>query len=241
MTKKRYLKSFSLTLVLYSIIFVTIILNLDSIKKVKVEDNKKLISLNQVYIVPQEKKVKNQKEKKVETKKIIKKKIEKKIVKKQIKEKPKKVKKLVKKDKIKKVLKPKKIPEKVVEEKIEEKTKIDERLVEKENSTQEKEIIEKKVVRNYSKEYLEKHLKEIVKLIQQNIKYPKRAKRLNIQGEVIVEFKLLNTGEVINIKAIDGHRFLIKSSIKAIINASKDFPKVNKTIKIKVPISYKLV
>lgn len=235
MTKKRYLKSFSLTLILYSMIFATIILNFDSIKKAKVEDNKRLISLNQVYIVAQEKKVIKKKEKKVKRKKIVKKKIEKKIVKKQIREKPKKIKKLVKKSK------PKELLQKVVEKQIKEKTKIDEKLVEKEHSWHKKEIIEKKVVRNYSKEYLDKHLKEIVKLIQQNIRYPKMAKRLNIQGEVVIEFKLLNTGKVLNIKPISGHKFLIKSSIKAIEKASKNFPKVNSEIKIKVPINYKLV
>jgi protein TonB len=92
----------------------------------------------------------------------------------------------------------------------------------------------------YKEDYLQKNLEKIIALIQKNMRYPKRAKRFNIQGKVLVEFVLHVNGEVKGFKTIKGHRLLKKSAINAIKEASKQFPKVKKTLKLRVPIMYKL-
>ncbi|MFA7084601.1 MAG: energy transducer TonB, partial [Arcobacteraceae bacterium] len=94
---------------------------------------------------------------------------------------------------------------------------------------------------NYEQEFLDEHLQQIVKLIQQHIIYPKRAKSLNIQGEVLLKFKILISGEAENIEALKGHMLLKNSALEAIEKASKSFPKVKKEITIQVPIVYSLV
>ena len=160
----------------------------------------------------------------------------------------------VKKEPIKKTaetLKPlinKKTEEKVVEKKTIEKkdvettTKVEEaqnKPVEKVIMA-EKEILSKPVV-DEKKEYLDKYLVQIRNLINENVKYPLKAKKLSIEGIVIVKFKILEDGSVENIEIIEGHKFLQNATIEAIQEASKNFPKTNKSIEIQIPIEYKLI
>ncbi|PKN14766.1 MAG: hypothetical protein CVU67_03950, partial [Deltaproteobacteria bacterium HGW-Deltaproteobacteria-24] len=110
----------------------------------------------------------------------------------------------------------------------------------KEEEIKEQEAIQKSNPKTYEEQFLDEHLQEIVKQIQQHIIYPKRAKQLNIQGEVLVEFKILKKGTVENINALQGHVLLKKSALNAIKEASQFFPKVKKDMTIKVPIVYSL-
>ena len=127
----------------------------------------------------------------------------------------------VKKEPIKKTVEPikplinKKTEEKVVEKKTIEKkdvettTKVEEaqnKPVEKVIMA-EKEILSKPVV-DEKKEYLDKYLVQIRNLINENVKYPLKAKKLSIEGIVIVKFKILEDGSVENIEIIEGHKFL---------------------------------
>jgi periplasmic protein TonB len=91
------------------------------------------------------------------------------------------------------------------------------------------------------KVYLDKHLAQIRKLINQNIKYPLRARKLSIQGMVLVKFKITPNGDIENITILDGHKFLQNATIEAINEASKSFPKTNQSIEIQIPIEYKLI
>jgi periplasmic protein TonB len=91
------------------------------------------------------------------------------------------------------------------------------------------------------KVYLDKHLAQIRKLINQNIKYPKRARKLSIEGIVVVKFKINENGSIENITILEGHKFLQNATIEAIQEASKSFPKTNKSIEIQIPIEYKLI
>lgn len=91
------------------------------------------------------------------------------------------------------------------------------------------------------KVYLDKHLIQIRNLINQNIKYPVRARKLSIQGVVLVKFKITQNGDIENITILDGHKFLQNATIEAINEASKSFPKTNQTIEIQIPIEYKLI
>jgi TonB family protein len=91
------------------------------------------------------------------------------------------------------------------------------------------------------KVYLDKHLIQIRNLINQNIKYPIRARKLSIQGVVLVKFKIAQNGNVENITILDGHKFLQNATIEAINEAAKSFPKTNQSIEIQIPIEYKLI
>jgi len=215
----------------------------------------KTISLNHIELKPQPvkpviEKAKELKEPVVEEKikeeivKPIEKKLEPKIVEKP-KPKPKKIekKKLVKKE-IKKTPKKevKKEVKKVVQEVVPTPTSKNistvEKPVEPKVQTQQK-VVTHKI--DEKKEYLSKHLSQIRNLINQNVKYPTRARKLSIQGIVTVKFKINSNGTVENITILDGHKFLQKATIKAIQNASKYFPKVTKSIEIQIPIEYKLI
>ena len=94
---------------------------------------------------------------------------------------------------------------------------------------------------DYKKNFIENNLYLIQKNISKNIKYSKRAKKMRIEGNVVIEFNLLKNGDITNIKALSGHSLLIKSTIKAIHKASSSFPKVKENILIKIPINYKLI
>ena len=147
----------------------------------------------------------------------------------------------------KKIEKPKK--EKVIEKKIVEKQDskpiqevekvVNTTVVEK--TTVEEKTVQSKPMIDDKKDYLDKYLAQIRDLINKNVKYPSKAKKLSIEGIVIVKFKILEDGTVQNIEIIDGHKFLQTSTIEAIEEASKNFPKTNQSIEIQVPIEYKLI
>ena len=91
------------------------------------------------------------------------------------------------------------------------------------------------------KDYLDKHLAQIRNLINQNVKYPLKAKKLSIEGIVTVRFRINENGTIENITILDGHKFLQSATIEAIEEASKNFPKTNQSIEIQIPIEYKLI
>jgi|TARA_R110002033_G_scaffold802_7_gene7809 protein TonB len=220
---KRYFYSFFLTSFLYGLVFTGVLYSYDTLF-IKNRVKEKTINLNFVSLVEQEKIVKKEPivkkevpQKEVEEKKISKKVIKKKIIKNKV----------LKKEAVKKV-----VEKKIITKKHEKEEK---KIVEKEQ-----EFIQKSIKKTYEQDFLNEHLKQIVVLIQKNIKYPKRAKRLNIQGKVLIRFKILTNGKIREVESISGHTLLIKSSIEAIEKASKTFPKVKKDIVIKVPIQYTL-
>ena len=121
----------------------------------------------------------------------------------------------------------------IVEDKIVNKDIQEQKTTIKDNSQQE--------IVNEKKDYLDKHLAQIRNLINQNVKYPNRARKLSIQGVVLVRFKILENGNVEDITILNGHKFLQEATIEAIMEASKKFPKVNNTIEIQIPIEYKII
>lgn len=254
----RYFSSFIITSILYGTLIGGFLFTFSDTKlqvKEKIEKNR--VSLNHIELIKKETPL----PKKVEQKKIVqsmpevikpsKKEHVKKVESKpKLKNKP-KIKKIVKKKKILKKNKVEKKPKEIVKKKIIEKTP--EKIVKELTKPLKKEISpnikkvainnsQKKVVsESYKKDFLKKNLQLIKKHIQNNVKYSKKAKRMNIQGSVLVEFSLSKEGEITYIKALSGHRLLKKSTIKAIYKAASFFPKVTKNITIKVPIEYKLI
>ncbi|WP_428026671.1 energy transducer TonB [Arcobacter sp.] len=211
--KKRYTYSFLTTICIYIFIFFVLFFSFREINQIKTLKNEKIISMNHISLIEQEKK-EIKKEEKESKKEVIEKPIE-------------------KKEKIK--------PQKKEPQKIEKVEKVKEQKKDKEikEDKKEQEAI-KKSSKRYEEVFLDENLQKIVQLIQKNVIYPRRAREYKIQGKVLVLFKILISGEVEDIKAISGHRLLIKSAIEAIKEASKEFPKVEKEIIIKVPIQYTL-
>jgi len=248
----RYLNSFFLTVLIY-ISIATLFLFANPFEKLHSEKKQeKKIRLNYVQIVkpkPEkiiqkqqskttvpvvEKKVKKviTKPKKIEPKKIAKAKVKKKILRKKIVKKVekkkivKKQKKEIVKDTPKKLIKPKSKPIKKV---------LTKQIKKPINNTPVEKVV------NYEEDFLANHLHMIKKEIQKNIMYSKRARKLKIQGKVLVEFCLTKSGEIKRVKTLKGHKLLQKSTIKAIYSASANFPKVQRTITIRVPIEYRLI
>ena len=229
---RRYFSSFFIAISFYSFFAICLfyILTNDKIF-IKKEEESKLISLNHIELKPEVKEEKKElesqtkeivkEEKIVETAKpIIPKKVEKKEVEKKIVEKT-----VVEKQKL----------EPITTTKIEEKAKVTEKNQLTEQLLSQKPPVDEK------KQYLDKHLEQIRNLINQNVKYPLKAKKLSIEGIVTVKFKINEDGTVENITIIDGHKFLQSATIEAIEDASKSFPKTNQSIEIQIPIEYKLI
>ena len=226
---RRYFSSFFIAISFYSFFAICLfyIMTNDKIFIKKAEETK-LISLNHIELKPEIKEEK--KEPEPQTKEIIK---EEKIV-----ETP-------------KPIIPKKVEKKEIEKKIVEKTVVEKKELESTTKIEEKakvtenqipqQLLPQKPPVDEKKEYLDKHLEQIRSLINQNVKYPLKAKKLSIEGIVTVKFKINEDGTVENITIIDGHKFLQSATIEAIEDASKSFPKTNQSIEIQIPIEYKLI
>lgn len=228
----RYFKAFILTFVVY---FSALVAFVSFDKPIKLQSGRKenVISLQHLSFLEQR-----------EMKEIVEKKTFQKVVRKKSKKERVQKENLSYQKKQSIPLKKKKIPQKVEKEKIASEHNV------KKNPLKEEEIVNKKPQKaqqsytmaksSYEEEFNKHHLREIIRLIQKNMKYPRRARSLNIQGEVVVEFTLLKSGEVNGFKTFQGHRLLKKSAIKAIKKASSKFPKVKKSLRLKVPIIYRL-
>ena len=226
---RRYFSSFFIAISFYSFFAICLFYIMANDKVfIKKEEEPKLISLNHIELKPEIKEEK--KEPEPQTKEIIK---EEKIV-----ETP-------------KPIIPKKVEKKEIEKKIVEKTVVEKKELESTTKIEEKakvtenqipqQLLPQKPPVDEKKEYLDKHLEQIRTLINQNVKYPLKAKKLSIEGIVTVKFKINEDGTVENITIIDGHKFLQSATIEAIENASKSFPKTNQSIEIQIPIEYKLI
>ena len=240
----RYFNSFLITLVFYSF-FAFLLFYLFMDKKMILDEPKTIQKISLSHIELEKKPVVNQikeeniiqKEKKEQIKEEIKPEPIEKVVKKEEK------KKVPKKPKEKKIEKEKVVKkEEVKEQKNPTKEKVvKENIVNNDIQKETKELVATKPVIDEKKEYLEKHLALIRDLINQNVKYPLKARKLSIQGVVTVRFKINENGTVENIIIVDGHKFLQNATIEAIEEASRNFPKTNKTIEIQIPIEYKLI
>lgn len=95
---------------------------------------------------------------------------------------------------------------------------------------------------NIEKEFLNAHLGEIRALLIQNLKYPRNAQRLKMQGEVRVSFRLKSDGSVENVEVSQSSGFeILDEDAKALIkNTAPQFPKPSKSISLSVPLAYLL-
>lgn len=226
--QKRYTKAFFIALALYGMLFILIFFNFNTVVQPLNLKNEQTISLNHVALISQEKQIAPVKEEPV--------------IQKEIKEYKK-----VEKVKPKKEVVPAPIPEETSA--LKEESPVKEAIQESQNNQEdvtkevkkEQEFMEKSIPQNYEQAYLNENLQKIVKLIQEHIQYPKRAREMGVQGEVRVQFMILQKGGIQNLEALQGHMLLKKSALKAIEEASALFPKVQKDLTINVPIQYNLV
>lgn len=227
----RYISSFFITIFIYiSLVSSFYFLFSKNIEKKEDIKKSKTLSLSHIKLETNKKESTN---KELKKKKIIEKK---KTIKKRKEFKKHKTKVKKQKNKISKKIKSKnnKVEKNIKKEPIKKKEKL------KHNKKIYKQVnIEPK--KDIKKEYFDKYFHVIRQEIQENIVYSKRAKRFNIQGVVKVKFKISKNGMIDKIDILKGHRLLRKSTIEAIKKASKNFPKVPKSLIITLPIEYRLI
>ncbi len=88
--------------------------------------------------------------------------------------------------------------------------------------------------------YLKINFSRILKAINDAKFYPRKARMLDIEGDVKVEFTLTKDGKVKIIKAVTNKRFLKQAAVKIVQTASADFPKPPEDIDIDVTIRFRL-
>lgn len=90
-------------------------------------------------------------------------------------------------------------------------------------------------------EYLQEHLALITKLLEENLYYPRSARKRAITGDVVVKFKLMPDATIAYIKVLKSpSEVLSRGAVQTIENVSTKFPKPKKELILEVPISYKL-
>jgi protein TonB len=200
---------------------------------------------------------------KQDVKKPIEKKVEKRI------EKPKKVLKKVEKKEIKKQPIPKK--KQIIKKKVIHHKKVETKPKKIQKPKQQIDTVEKKVVKNIKptpiktepkkidtstdtavvkkqqtkksihNNYINNNLALIQKMLQENLYYPRRARKKGIEGDVLVSFVLSTSAKIESIKVLSSsHEILSRGAIKTIEELSGKFPKPSEELNIKIPITYRL-
>lgn len=95
---------------------------------------------------------------------------------------------------------------------------------------------------NIQADYEEENLGRIRSLLSERLKYPKNALRLRQQGSVIVTFTLSSSGDVSAITITKSSDFeMLDDAARALIESTASaFPKPSKSVRISVPIDYKI-
>lgn len=86
------------------------------------------------------------------------------------------------------------------------------------------------------------YLREITEAIIRYKSYPLRAKKMKMQGEVLVAFDILPDGRILGLdtKKSSGYKYLDSHTLKIVEEASSAFPKPPEKISVKIPVSYRL-
>lgn len=90
------------------------------------------------------------------------------------------------------------------------------------------------------KVYLQNNLKDIGRITQKYLRYPKIAIRLRKAGTNIVEFVLHPNGDISNLRitSTSGYSFFDKQTLETIEIAYKDYPRPEEKTKIKIYVRY---
>jgi len=89
--------------------------------------------------------------------------------------------------------------------------------------------------------YLKEHFAYIRDLIQRNITYPLRARKMGWSGKVVISFIVHETGKVSNEKVVNSSGFeVLDNNVIATLKAVAPFPHPPVTAELRVPIIYRL-
>lgn len=94
---------------------------------------------------------------------------------------------------------------------------------------------------NFTKEYIDKNKDLIVKLLKENLYYPRSARKRGIVGEIVVKFTLSKDALVYSLEIISSKSdILSRGALKTITDLSGKFPSPKEEIILIVPINYSL-
>jgi protein TonB len=89
--------------------------------------------------------------------------------------------------------------------------------------------------------YLKEHFEYIRGLIQKNLLYPVRARRMGWEGRTVVSFTILENGRVQNIKILNSSGYnLLDDNVLETITKVEPFPKPPVRAELKIPVTYRL-
>lgn len=90
--------------------------------------------------------------------------------------------------------------------------------------------------------YIDENLQKIIQLLQENLYYPRQARKRGIVGEVVVRFYLSAiSSEVSQIEVLSSEsEILSRAAIETIENLSGKFPRPNEDLVLSIPITYSL-
>lgn len=241
----KHSKSLLLSIIIHSLLLASVFYAYSEVVASKGEKKEKRVCIRLGCITESVKKVKKpQKQQKIEKKrpKTTKPHPPKKI------KKPKKPKEIVKKISQKTIPIPKEKlvetkPPEIVEEKVVEEEECEERIAACPQETEHTETLQQQSQQQESKEsqYVNRHLTAIAKLLQENLYYPRRARKRGIEGEVVVKFTLQIDAQVTDIEIISSkNAILSRGAKKTLQDLSGEFPKPDEELTLTVPISYSL-
>ncbi|WP_304546094.1 energy transducer TonB [Sulfurimonas microaerophilic] len=109
----------------------------------------------------------------------------------------------------------------------------------------EQKIEERKILIPQNSPLSEQKLPELAlirSLIQNALKYPAIAKRLHLEGVVVVSFSLSTTGEVSNLQLVQSSdsSVLDKRALQTVSSLDGEFPHINQKVDLKIPIAFSL-
>lgn len=92
----------------------------------------------------------------------------------------------------------------------------------------------------YNEGVSDEFLSKIQSAIREKNKYPRIARIRGLEGEVLIEFILDVDGTLQELKIIQSSAgdILNENALKAIVRASKNFPRPEQRVRIKIPIAY---
>lgn len=105
------------------------------------------------------------------------------------------------------------------------------------------EVIAPKIVKkeDANKEYLSLHVTKIISLLQENLYYPRRARKRGIEGVVQIRFTLHENGKITNIYVLKSdYEILTNAAKKTIESLDEKLPKPSEILKLTIPIEYRL-
>jgi len=220
----RHTNSFIISMIIHTLLIATLFVSYKYISPSFSEKKEEMVCINlSCMAVPKDKEKTVKKEPKQVEKKVIQK------------SKPKKIKKKL--EPVKKKVYVKKTPQKIEEQKsVEVISKPQVKVIPKSHLP----VTPTKTV-SAEKKYVDENIAKIAQLLQENLYYPRRARKRGVQGEVLVKFNLSQNAEVTNAKVVSSKSdILSRGAIKTINDLSFKFPKPKESLTLSVPITYKL-